>query len=313
MLAVGWWGLVFAIEPAIGSAHNLENILASALPLLIVALGETIVLLTGGIDLSVISTVCITSVLGGAIMTGDGGLLSGSAAAAPVAIALMVSCGALIGSANGFAIAFLGMPPFMVTLTAMILLDGVAVWSTRSETISNIPDSFDEAIAYGSIAGIPYTVLIAGGAALALFVFLSRTATGRWARAIGHNRRAARAAGVPVARVLVVAYALSGALAAVASILYMARFETGAPRLLDRDRLLDVIAAVVIGGTSLFGGRGGVLSTVVGVFFVTIVRISLTTLGLSFAMVTTVNGALILCAAMLDAVRRRITGEATTR
>ncbi len=297
--------LLLPFTPGLASRENLANVLLTLLPLLVLACGQTVVLITGGIDLSACAIMAVASVLGGLAMNGDTGWLAGSAWATPVGVLLMLAVGAVIGAFNGCAVALLCMPPFMVTLTGMIFFSGLAVWLTRSETIYNLPATFN------ALGGrLPVAVAVAGGLALAVHLGLSRTMYGRWLYALGHNARMARVSGVPLGAVTVGAYALSGLLAAAAAILYTGQAETASPFLGQR-LLLDVIAATVIGGTSLFGGRGKVLWTLSGVLFIKLLDNSLNLLNCSFFTLTMVKGVAVLAAALLDATRRRWLEAAT--
>jgi ribose/xylose/arabinose/galactoside ABC-type transport system permease subunit len=284
--------------PGLLSQGNLENILANLLPLFIVALGQTLVLISGGIDLSQTSAIALTSVVGAFVMNGDTGWLQGSPLAAPAAVVVMLLLGALIGAANGFAVTALRMPPFMVTLTAMMFLSGLAIWLTRSRNIHNLPAGF---VAIGSRL-LP-SLLLASAVGIIAHLALSRALPGRWLYAVGQNPRAAAASGVPVARVIVAAYAASGILA-VASILYTGRLETASP-VHGQRILLDVIGATVIGGVSLFGGRGRVAWTLYGALFLALLDNGLNLLGLSHFTVMMSKGGVILLAAALDTARHR--------
>lgn len=303
-LSVLYFLAVWPFAPRLASLRNLLDIFSNMLPLVSVAIGQTFVLITAGIDLSVTSIIALSSVFGASVMTSDGGLLSGSVLAVPAGIAVMLATGVGIGLLNGIAIARLRMPPFMVTLTTMMFFSGFAVWLTRSQKISGLPRAF-VGLGVGSVGFIPYPFLIAAVLATAAHVTLRRTVIGRWIYAIGHNARAARVSGVPVNRTVIFAYAASGFCAAVASVLYTARLETGDP-VLGQRILLDIIAAVVIGGTSLFGGKGKVLWTVFGVLFITLIDNSLIMLEFSHFMIMIVKGAVILFAALMDAVRNRL-------
>ena len=295
---------VWPFAPRLASPRNLLDIFSNLLPLLSVAIGQTFVLITAGIDLSVTSIIALSSVFGASVMTGNGGLLAGSVLALPVGISLMLATGVAIGLLNGTAVARLRMPPFMVTLTTMMFFSGFAIWLTKSQKIAALPRGF-VALGAGFIAFIPCPLLIAGILAASAHVLLSRTVIGRWIYAIGHNPRAARVSGVPVNRTVIFAYAVSGFCAAVASILYTARLETGDP-VLGQRILLDIIAAVVIGGTSLFGGKGRIPWTVFGVLFITLIDNSLITLDFSHFTIMIVKGGVILFAALLDAWRNRL-------
>lgn len=294
--------------PEMATANTASNILSAMLPLLVVAIGQTIVLIIAGIDLSVTAVIAMASVVGASVMTGDGGYLSGSAFAVPGGILAFLAVGALIGLFNGVCSTKLRMPPFIVTLTTMMFFAGAALWYTTAHTetssIANMPRSFVD-IGGGDIAGIPNALWVALVIALAVHLLLSRTVFGQWLYAIGRNREAARISGVPVDKVIIWAFILCGVLAATASILYTGRLETGTP-VLGKRILLDIVGAAVIGGTSLFGGKGKVIWTVFGVLFLSMINASLDLIGLGHDFAVGVKGAVILLAAVIDAARQRI-------
>jgi len=211
----------------------------------------------------------------------------------------MLAVGGGIGLLNGVIITRFRMPPFIVTLTGMMFFSGLAVWLTKSKSIYNLPPTF---LAFGK------HTWLAGAVALAVAVIghllLTRTLLGRWLYAVGHNPKTALVSGVPVDRVLVLAYVACGLCAGVAAVLITGRLETGSP-VHWRSSLLDIIGATVIGGTSLFGGRGKVLWTVFGVLFLTLIDNSLNLLNLSHFSIMMVKGGVILAAALLDAARSR--------
>ena len=188
------------------------------------------------------------------------------------------------------------------------VLSGAAIWYTTVHTdassIGNLPRAF-VAIGQGRVFGLPVSlavVLVVAG--IAHFV-LSRTVYGRWLYAVGLNPRAAAVSGIPVRRVVFWAFVISGMCAAIASILYTGRLETGTP-VLGQRILLDVVGAAVIGGVSLFGGKGKILWTIFGVLFLTVIDKSLQLLGLPIASVFAIKGSIILSAAIIDAVRHRL-------
>ncbi len=290
--------------PGLGSAENIRNIFSNMLPLLVVAVGQTVVLISGGIDLSATSVIGLSSVVGAWVMSGDSGLLAGHPAAAPAGAAAMLLAGCLVGLLNGAAVTRLRMPPFIVTLTGMMFVGGLALWLTKSRPIYNLPAAFT-ALGKGSSFGVPHALVVAGALAAAVHVLLTHSLPGRWLYAVGMNPRASRISGVPVNRVLTLAYVLSSGCAAVAAVLYTARLETGSP-VLGQRILLDVIGAAVIGGTSLFGGKGKVSWTVLGVGFICLIDNSLNMLGLSYFVVIMVKGGVILLAALFDATRTRL-------
>ncbi len=302
-LSVAYFLLLWSITPRLASGTNLSNIFSNMLPLLVVAVGQTFVLVTGGIDLSVTSIIALASVVGATVMTSDGGLLGGSALAAPLGIGSMLMVGALVGLFNGTAVTRLGMPPFIVTLTGMMFFGGLAVWLTRSQPIYNLPGGFSS-IATGSPFIIPNALIATGLLVFVAHIILRRTILGRQFYAVGANAKASLISGVPVRRTITWAYVISGVCAAAASVLYTGRLETGSP-VLGQRILLDVIGACVIGGTSLFGGKGAVAGTIFGVLFITLIDNSLNMLGLSYFTIMMVKGGVILLAALVDVARTK--------
>lgn len=291
-LCVAYFAALAPFVEGLTSPRNLQNLIAAAMPLLLLAIGQTFVLIAGGIDLSATANLALSSVASALIMRAGGGV--------PAAVAAMLLIGIAIGFFNGTLTARAGMPPFILTLTVMMFGSGLAIWLTQSKSVSGLPREF-VAIGKNFWIALPLTVAIAALAHL----FLSRSLFGRWLYAVGHNYRAAHISGVPVAAVTTGAYVVAGACAAVASILMTARLETGSP-VLGQRILLDVIGATVIGGTSLFGGKGKVLWTVWGVLFLTLVDNSLNLLGLSHFAIMIVKGAVILFSALLDSLRRKL-------
>ena len=285
--------------PGFATSDNFTNLLAALLPLFLVAVGQTLVLITGGIDLSVTSTIALTSVAGAAVMNGENGWLAGNPFAIPGALLAMLVVGALVGLLNGIAITRLRMPPFIVTLTAMMFFSGLTVWLTQSQNIGALPAAFN---AIGGRTWLAFIVVAAlAGAA---HVMLNRSLWGRWLYAVGYNPTTSLISGVPVPAVIISAYIACGVLAAVASVLYTGQAESGSPVLAQR-LLLDIVGATVIGGTSLFGGKGKVLWTLFGVLFIKLIDNSLNLLGLSYFSIMMVKGAVILFAAWMDALRNR--------
>lgn len=323
-LFVGVW----LITPTIATPFNMESLLASIWPLFVVAMGQTFVLIIAGIDLSQGAVISLTSVLGasliaqsanpivfenspiwGVLLFENGAILHGSELGIPVAIGVMLLVGVVIGALNGAAVAFARIPAFMVTLVMSLFVAALAIFLVKSESIIDLPDAF-QAISQGFGIGGDFDsfslamviALVLG--AIAHFV-LSRTVFGRWLYAIGINPRNAAVSGVPVRKVVVLAYVFSGFCAAMASIIYTSRVDHGRPTL-GEPFLLDIIAAAVIGGTSLAGGRGKILWTLFGVIFLTILGNAMALLNVPFFYVAIVKGSVILFAASIDVARRRI-------
>jgi ribose/xylose/arabinose/galactoside ABC-type transport system permease subunit len=301
-LSVAYVTAVGPFTPGFFTTGNGANLLITLLPLFVVALGQTVVLITGGIDLSATSIIALTSVTGAMVMNGDSGWLAGHPLAVPAGIAVMLALGAFAGALNGAAITRFRMPPFIVTLTGMMFLSGFAIWLTKSKAINNLPAPFN---ALGGTIWISclITLVLAGFAQW----MLGRSVFGRWLYAVGHNAKASHISGVPVNGVIIAAYVFSGFCAAGASVLYTGQGETGSP-VLGQRILLDIIGATVIGGTSLFGGKGKIVWTLFGVLFLKLIDNSLNLLNLSIFSITMVKGAVILFAAVVDAVRNRFAG-----
>jgi ribose/xylose/arabinose/galactoside ABC-type transport system permease subunit len=237
----------------------------------------------------------------------------------------MVALAALIGLANGAAVAFLRMPAFMVTLVTMIAVGAFAIWLTQSNNIRELPESFIGlgkgtlvSVYFGERAEpqiprrqlhdfVTWPMLIALGVAVLAHFALNRTVFGRWVFAVGVNRTAAEISGVPVRRVIVLVFVISAVCAAIGSVLYTARLETGRPTLGGGNFLLDVIGATVIGGSSLFGGKAKILWTFFGVLFFVLLSNTLNLMNLSAFHIDMVKGGVILAAALLDVARTRMT------
>jgi ribose/xylose/arabinose/galactoside ABC-type transport system permease subunit len=314
--------------PRIASPYNITSLLSNMWPLLVVAIGQTFVLIIAGIDLSQGAVISLTSVIGAAfiaesanpiifeksplwnvLLFENGAILHDSVLGIPVAIAAMLLVGVLIGAFNGAAVAFARIPPFMVTLVTSMFFAAFAILLAKSENIIDLPDAF---AAIGDEFGIGdeftfFSVAMVMAVTLGVIahLVLSRTVFGRWLYGIGSNPRAAAVSGVPVRKVIVLTYVFSGFCAAMASIIYTSRVDQGRPTL-GEPFLLDIIAAVVIGGTSLSGGRGKIMWTFFGVIFLTLLGNALSMLNVPFFYVAIVKGSVILFAALIDVARRRI-------
>ncbi len=288
------------------SADTLEETLLAMVPLAILVAGQTLVLLVGHIDLSMTAVMAMGSIVSASVMTRHADAL-GEPWTTGAGIAACLLVGLLVGLFNGACTALLRIPSFIVTLAVMMVGAGAAVWyvSSVSDAVSigGLPEAF-RSIGYGSILGVPIALMLSGTLLLGVWHLLSRTLLGRWVYAVGHNAQAARISGVPEPLVTLIVFALSGMCAALASIIYTSRIETGLPTL-GQNMLLDIVGAAVIGGVSLFGGRGHVLMALGGVAFLCLLDKSLQLLGLSLFLVLAIKGGAILIAAILDVARQR--------
>lgn len=299
VLCLLYFALFAPFTEGFATPYNLANVFSAMLPLLVLAVGQTLVMIAAGIDLSATAVVALASVAGAMIMSNEVGWLAGNPLAVPTGIIVMLLTGAGVGAINGSLVAWLRMPPFIVTLTSLMFFSGLAIWSTQSKSISALPPAF---LMLGGNDGVVLAIVLftAGFSHL----MLTRSLYGRWIFAAGHNPKAALISGVPVNRVLFWTYVAAGIVAAVGSILITGRMESGSPVHWQRN-LLDVVGATVIGGTSLYGGKGKILWTVYGALFLTLIDNSLNLLNLSHFTIMMVKGVVILAAAMLDTMRNR--------
>ncbi|MFC3071996.1 ABC transporter permease [Shinella pollutisoli] len=308
VLCVVYVAAIYPFVPEILTWQVASNILGDMMPLLVVAIGQTFVLIIAGIDLSITAIISMAAVVGASVMTGTNGYLSGSAVAVPAAILAMLAVGVAVGAINGLSVVRLNMPSFIVTLATRMFFAGLAIWyvtfHSTSSSIADLPASFT-AFATGSVLGVPYTVALAFAIGVAAHVLLSRTQFGRWVYAVGANPAAARISGVPVGRTIMLTFLISGACASVAAMMYASRMQTGSP-IAGENILLDVIGAVVIGGTSLFGGKGKIVWTVFGVLFLLLIDTSMKLLGSSLFMIYIIKGGVILLAATVDTFRHHL-------
>jgi ribose transport system permease protein len=295
--------------PALATRDQVAALFVNAAPLLVLALGQTIVLLVGGIDLSLSGLISLAGVAGALVMADDYGKLAGSSGAILAGVGLMILIGIVVGALHGVAVAWLEMPAFLVTLSSMMSLGGAAVWLTGSKRLSRLPLPLLDTV-QGDWLGVPVMVWIASALALLMHILLARTIVGRQLMAVGQNVRASRVSGLAIGRVTVFAFTASGFCTAVAAVLYTARAETASPTF-AREILLDAIGAAVIGGTSLSGGRASALGTVFGTLLMTLIGNILTLLNLDYWHILMAKGGALFAAGYADSLRRVSLGEET--
>jgi len=288
--------VIAAIEPRFLSAGNLASVARQTAVITIISMGMTMVMVSGGIDLSVGSILALSGVVGAIA------LVSG----VPIVIGVVtaIATGAACGLLNGAAVAMLRIPPFIVTLGAMGIYRGIALLITDGKAVVGVPSGFGY-LAEGNLLGVvPVPLLIVLIVALATHVLLVNTLPGRYCYAIGSNIEAARHAGIRVSRYQVLFYALLGALAGLAGSIESARLVT-APPTAGEGYELRVIAAVVIGGGSLAGGQGTVIGTVIGALIMGVLANGANLLGISSFAQQVVIGAVIVLAVTFDEFQRR--------
>jgi simple sugar transport system permease protein len=288
VLMVGFFAIT---TDAFLTSPNLLNLLRQSAPLLIVAVAMTFVITTDGIDLSVGSTVALVNAL--AAIALQAGLPW------PLVVGLMLAVGALIGAAQGWFIAYEGIPAFIVTLAGLSIFRGIALLLTQGFSIPISPDSWFVQIGRGWFLGLPLPAIIAAVVAVIGWVALTRMRFGRYTTAIGANAEAARRSGIATRRTTQMAYVLTGTAAALAGLIIAARLGSGSSNAAVAFEL-EVIAAVVLGGTALMGGRGTIVGTVLGALTIAVIGNGLILAHVSPFFTQIVTGLIILAAIWLN-------------
>jgi ribose/xylose/arabinose/galactoside ABC-type transport system permease subunit len=289
-----------ALEPdTFLTAENFLNVLSRSSVNGIIAMGMTAVIISGGIDLSVGSMLALAGMVGAGVMLKIGGAEVG-AVAMVVGTIVGIGAGTLCGLLNGTLITKLKLPPFIVTLGTMSAFRGTSYIINNSKMYDVPMYTF---LGQSKLLGVPVSVLILALVVLAGFFVLKYTPLGRYTYAIGSNRQAAFHAGVNVDRNLIAIYAMTGLFVGLASMIQMSRTISAQPTA-GISLELDIIAAVVIGGASLSGGRGTVIGTIVGTLLISFLRNGCTLLGISTNIQLVVIGAIIIGAVALDQVAR---------
>jgi ribose transport system permease protein len=285
-------------------AENLRNVANQIAVIAIVAIGMTIVILTAGIDLSVGSLIAFAAVAVAWLIGRFGGEAASTGAMLLAGALAVVLCGG-VGAFSGLMITRFGVPPFIATLGMMQVASGVAYMVSRGKPIYEIPASF---VALGRGAdpwlGVPHAVVLMLALYAAAHLVMSRTALGRHVYAVGGNPEAARLAGVRVKGVLMFAYVLCGALAGLGGVVTASQLKSGAPTY-GLMYELYVIAAVVVGGTSLSGGEGRILGTLIGAFIIAVIQNGMNLTNVESYTQKVVLGLVILGAVLLDRLKQR--------
>ncbi len=284
-------------------ARNLINIADQIAVIAVVAIGMTLVIVTGGIDLSVGSLIALAAVTCCLLIQDYGG---GVAASTGVMIACSlagIAVAALLGVLNGLLITQLRMPPFIVTLSTMLAVSGVAYMLTGGESAYQIPPAFTW-LGRGTVGGIPNSVVLLVVLYTTAHFVMTRTTSGRYLYAVGGNREASRLSGIRTERVLLAAYICSALLAGFGGVIMASQLQSGSP-MFGQMYELYVIAAVVVGGTSLTGGRGTMLGTLTGAFIIAVIQNGMNLLRVESYLQKVVLGLVILIAVGIDQQRGR--------
>jgi ribose transport system permease protein len=290
--------------PAFLTRQNLLNVASQIVVIAILAVGMTLVILTRGIDLSVGSLIALSAVIVTTLIRDRfGGTTASAGAMALSSIAALVVC-AGVGLCSGALIAWVRVPPFITTLAAMQVASGAAFLVARGGSIYEVPESFTTLGRGVGPLDIPNSVWLMLGLYALTHVLMTRTILGRHIYAVGGNPEAARLSGVGVTRVLLFSYAFCGAMAGLGGVVQASQLKSGAPTYGQMYELY-AIAAVVVGGTSLAGGEGRVLGTLVGAFIIAVIQNGMNLTGVESYQQKIVLGLVILGAVLLDLLKRR--------
>jgi ribose transport system permease protein len=277
------------VSPAFLSYQNLLNIVRQASLLFLLASGLTIVILTAGIDLSIGSVLALSASVAANFIQ-QGWIWAGSL------VGLMIGAGC--GLLNGLMVAVVGLPPFIATYGMLWIAAGFAQVFMKGEIISGFPSGF-RYLGAGYFAGVPFPILVMVVILAACFMALRRTNFGRYVYVIGANREASRLSGISIRGNLLLVYSLSGLISALAGLVYISRINA-VESTIGEPLLLPAIAAVCIGGTSLFGGEGGIAGTLIGALIMTLVTNGMNLLNVSPYWQSFVMGAIVVLAVAVD-------------
>ncbi len=298
------------LTPRFLSTGNLVNILIHSTVLGIMVIGQSFTLITGNFDLSAESTLALTAITGAFLITAAGPPANGSGLELHplLGLAAMFGLGLLIGWFNGFLITRLKMNNFVVTLSMLIILRGLTMVITEGKTITGMPPAF-LALGAGKIGPVPISVLVLALAFVAAAVVTRSTRFGRDLYAVGGNPTAALVSGIDPGKRIRQVYLISGALAAFAGWIMLGRLGVGATRM-GEGMIFEIQAAAVIGGISLFGGRGTMLGALGGVLLLSTIDSGLNLLRVSGFAINMIRGLIILFAMLIDAQKSRYRGPA---
>ena len=283
-------------SPVFLTADNLFNIGTQTAVVAVIAIGMTLVIITAGIDLSVGSVAALSGVVGVILMVNAG-------LPPLVGIAGGILVGATCGLVNGLLVSFAGLNPFIATLGMLTVARGLVFITTGAVAVFGAPESF-RLLGQGRIGPIPIPIMVIVAVAVLGYIVLSRTKLGRYAYAMGSNPEAARLSGIPIRRYLTSVYVISGALAGLGGMIAASRVNSGQPNY-GVGLELDVIAAAVIGGASLFGGQGTIVGTLIGAFLIALIRNGAVLLNVDIFYQSVIIGVVIWLAVFWDQYRRR--------
>lgn len=292
------------LSPSFRTTGNIEVLLLNGAVVALLALGQTFVLLTGGIDLSTGSNLALTGMTAALAM--QAGLPWWLAAVVAIVI------GIIVGLINGTFVHYVKLPPFIATFSMFGIAGAIPMILTGASSVT-VGDPLFAFFGRGKLLGIPTPIVIVALVAIAFGILLSRTSTGVHIYALGGNKETARLAGIKTGRMTLSVYAVSGACAALAGIVTTSRLMVGYPSAGSGNELFYSIAAAVVGGVSLFGGVGTILGALLGAILIATVSNGMNVVGVSSFWQPLVIGAIILAGVSLDTYRRAISAKGSTK
>lgn len=292
------------VEHRFLTGSNMMTMGRQATYLAIITAGQMLTILCAGFDLSVGSSVALTSIVTSLVMVS----IPSPLAAIVIAGLAGIGTATLVGVANGVTIAVFRVSPFVVTLGMMSAAHGLALLISGGVPIFDLPDQFNATLGVGKVAGIPVPLLVAVAVVAFIYIVLNRTRVGRYFYALGGNLEAARLSGIAIRKYSCLAYILCGTLTGIAGVMLTARVASGEPNL-GASLPLESIAAAVIGGVSLRGGEGGVIGAVFGAVLIVLIRNGMDLMNVSSYLQMVVMGALLIFAVVMDQFRLSIKGR----
>jgi ribose transport system permease protein len=301
-----WYGALVAVlvlgallslaSPYFLTTGNLSNVLVQASVIALLAGGQTFVILTAGVDLAVGAVTALAGAIAGHLMLKMG-------VDPYLAMLVALGIGLAVGGFNGYLVAFVGIPSFIVTLGGLTLWRGLAFDATGGFDNAGLPDPFPF-IGYGTVFGVPMPTVIMVAVFVLMAFVLSSTKLGRYVYAIGSNEMGARQVGINIRWVKLGVYVVSGLACGLAAIVLMARMDSSSGKMAQNFEL-DAIAAVILGGTSLFGGRGSIWGSLLGAVLITMIRNGMNLLEISQFKQMMAIGAVVIIAVWIDVLRRQ--------
>lgn len=289
-------GILSILSPNFFTTSNITNILQQTATYALLSIGMTFVIITGGIDLSQGSLLPIICIISSVVLEKTGSVF--------LAIFCGLLFGALSGLFSGVLIAYVNIPPFIMTMGMMNVFRGAALLLTDAAAVSVNSTSF-RFFGTGKIAGIPVPVFVFVGVAAIASLVLACTSTGRAIYAVGSNQEAAQLSGVNVKAAKIKAYVFSGLCVAIGSIVYLARLGSAQP-IAGQSFEMEAVAATIIGGTSIVGGEGGVVGSVLGAIVMSVIRNGMVMLRVSTYWQQVVLGIIVISAVIIDLIRKKM-------